>query len=392
MIEPTALFAQYQDLQRYVGWTFEDAQRVESALPLVRESFPELIDDFYREINDHTETQTVITGGEEQVARLKRALLTWIEQLFCGTYDAQFVSCRWNAGYRHVEIGVNQIYASIALSRLRNNLIQLLAARWIGEERELASTIRSLNKLLDLDLVIIEDAYRAEYFQRQQQTERLATIGLMAAGVAHELRNPLNIIKTSVYFLLHANAPGREKVVQHLMRIDRQVDAADRITKTLTDFARLSSPIIEPFPLAACLQETLEICSLPGNICVTIDVPDAFPDILADRGQMQIVFGNLIRNAHDAMPEGGQLTLVASQKGMVAEIAVADNGEGIPQDHLERILEPLYSTKTAGIGLGLAITCAILQKHNAQIDVCSEIGVGTTFIVTLAVNADEPRI
>jgi two-component system sensor kinase FixL len=162
------------------------------------------------------------------------------------------------------------------------------------------------------------------------------------------------------------------------------VDVADGVTTALSDFAKMPLPQLQPFAIKACLGDALESASLSGTIRVAIDCPDDLPPVLGDQRQLTIVFGNLIRNARDAMPEGGDLTIRASQRGASVEIAVADTGIGIREEDLDRILEPLFSTKARGIGLGLAITRAILDKHKAELSVKSQLGLGSTFTVRLA--------
>src|SRR4029077_2398201 len=126
-----------------------------------------------------------------------------------------------------------------ALSRLRKGLLQTLEKVWQGEGCQLLAVRQSLNTLLDLDLAIIEDAYQAEYMARQQRSERLAAIGQVAGGGAHELRNPLNVVKPSVYFLLNARNPSPEKRAEHLQRMERHVVLADSVITALTNFARM---------------------------------------------------------------------------------------------------------------------------------------------------------
>ena len=168
-MEQQLLFERYQDLQKYVGWTEADAHRIQAVAGTIESHIPELIDDFYAEIKRHPAASKVITGGEAQVERLKGTLRAWLARLFAGVYDSNYVLARWQVGLRHVEIGLDQVYANVALSRIRNDLIDVLCNSWQSPPSELAVTIRSLNRLLDLDLAIIEDAYQYEFLLRQKR-------------------------------------------------------------------------------------------------------------------------------------------------------------------------------------------------------------------------------
>jgi signal transduction histidine kinase len=254
---------------------------------------------------------------------------------------------------------------------------------WTGDLETQRSTVRALDKLLDLDLAIIEDAYQAEHMARQQRTERLATIGQVAGGVAHELRNPLNVVKTSVYYLLNARNPVPEKVSEHLQRIERHVTLADGVITALANFAKISIPNLKPFSVEQCIRETLDINPLPPNIQVTVRCNPSLPLALADQDQVRIVLGNIIRNARDAMPQGGTLTITARENDDHVEIATNDTGVGISPENLHRITEPLFSTKARGLGLGLSIARAILEKNKGSLKVISELGKGSTFTVHL---------
>lgn len=376
-------YLRYQELQAYVGWTEADAERVHSVGALVEPALAGIIDDFYDEIERHPNARKVITGGAEQIRRLKGTLVAWVRELFSGQYDEEYVARRWRVGWRHVEIGLDQVYTNVALSRIRTGLTRILQETWTVEPDLVRATVRSLNKLLDLDLAIIEDAYQAEHLARQQRTERLATIGQVAGGVAHELRNPLNVVKSSVYYLLNARNATAEKKAEHLKRIERHVDLADGVITALSNFAKMPLPHSEPFDVEACVRQTLENNPMPESIDTELRISDNTPPGSGDAGQMQIVFGNLLRNARDAMPEGGQLRVAIVSDGDAVEVTVADTGVGIAREDLNRIMEPLYSTKARGLGLGLAIARSILDKHRATLRVSSEPGTGSTFTVRL---------
>lgn len=388
---PEQLADRYREFQEYVGWTEDDAARVLAIAPLARAQIPALVDDFYEEIERHPNARKVITGGQAQIERLKGTLARWVEELLSGTYDAEYVARRWWVGWRHVEIGLDQAYTNVALSRLRSGLVRAVSQAWQGDAAACELSIRSLNKLLDLDLAIIEDAYQAEYAQRLQRNERLATLGQIAGGVAHELRNPLNVVKTSVYYLLNARNLTPEKKLEHLERIERQVELADKVIQSLSSFARMPIPNLVPFDASALIHETLASAPPPESVSVSIRFDPEFPETLGDPGQLQIVFSNLIRNACDAMPDGGRLEIAGRYEGDCVRIALTDSGVGIPSELLPKILEPLFSTKARGLGLGLAIARSILEKNEGSLQVESIPGTGSTFTVRLkAVTVSEP--
>ena len=388
-MDADGLLARYRELQSYVGWDADDARRVQAlAIPL--DSFlPGLIDDFYREIQRHPAASNVITGGDRQIDRLKQSLIQWLRELLAGPYDQAYVVRRWRVGMRHVEIGLDQVYTNVALSRLRNGLIGALGRTWQGDQLSLIETIQSLDKLLDLDLAKIEDAYQAEHLERRRRDERLAAIGQIAGGVAHELRNPLNVIKTSAYYLLNARNASPEKVGEHLRRIEQHVTVADDAITALSNFAKLPHPQLIPFSLHDCLRQVLETEHLPAAIDVELDLAPGLPAALGDANQLRIVFGNLIRNARDAMSGQGRLTIRGQQLDDDVEIEFTDTGTGIPADKLLRIMEPLYSTKARGLGLGLALAKAIVDKHEGTLRVQSEWGRGSTFRVRLKAQTNE---
>jgi two-component system, NtrC family, sensor kinase len=376
-------FRRYQDLQRYVGWTERDAASVQSVAALLDPHLGSLVDDFYAEIELHPEARKVITGGAAQIERLKGSLVAWLRQLLAGPYDQHYVARRWRVGWRHVEIGLDQVYTNVALSRLRKGLLRVMSEAWTGDLKEMLRIRQSLNTLLDLDLAIIEDAYQAEHLARRQRIERMAAIGQVGGGVAHELRNPLNVIKTSVYFLLNARNTTPEKTAEHLGRIERHVTLADGVITALSNFARMPQPDSKPIDVRRIVEEAIESNPLPRNVRVIHDWPADLPAVLADADQLRIVFSNLIRNAHEAMMEGGTLTLRGRRTESGVEVSVVDTGTGISEEHMSRIMEPLYTTKARGLGLGLALARAIVEKNQGNLRAASVLGQGSEFTVRL---------
>jgi transcriptional regulator with PAS, ATPase and Fis domain len=160
-------YQKYFELQRYVGWTDEDRRLVADVGQFLIDRFDPLIEDFYTQIQRHPRAAQVITGGPAQIQQLKSTLRLWLRQLLSGPYDHDYVVLRTKVGRKHVEIGLDQVFTNAALSRLRIGMMGLLAEHLQESPHKLAPTLAALNKLLDLDLAIIEDAYQTEFAARQ---------------------------------------------------------------------------------------------------------------------------------------------------------------------------------------------------------------------------------
>ena len=168
---PEELIERYRDLQHYLRWSTGDRDRVVGLAPLMEPHLDTFVEDFYHEVQQHPETRRVLKGGPQQVERLKVSLRNWLQQLFAGQYDADYVQGRWQVGLRHAEIGLHQVYTNMALSRLRSGMHQVMQ-RTGWPPNEIWPAIDSLNKLLDLDLAIIEDSYEFHRLQLEKRLER----------------------------------------------------------------------------------------------------------------------------------------------------------------------------------------------------------------------------
>lgn len=377
------LWARYEDLRTYLGWSEADLPHVATAAALVRPHMPAIVADFYAEIERHDETLRVFTGGLPQVERLKATLSAWLEQLFAGTYDAAYVARRWQVGLRHVEIGLEEPWTNVALGRIRSRIIDVLATALAERPREFAAVVTTVNRLLDLDLAIIQAAYQHEYVQRLKRGQRLVAIGQMAAGIAHELRNPLNVVRTSAFYLKNARQLTPEKQAEHLERIERQTGLAEQVIMALSDFAKLPLPETEPVPVRRLVDDVLALRDVPPGIEVELVGLDDCPPVAGDARQLAIVLGNLVGNAIDVLSDGGRIRVSAICAGGQVRLEITDDGPGLDPAVVHRVFEPFYSTKVRGMGLGLAMCRAIVENHGGVIRASSPPGSGACFTVTL---------
>ncbi len=236
--------------------------------------------------------------------------------------------------------------------------------------------------------------------------EKLAVLGQLAGGVSHELRGPLGAISNAAYFLNMVLEEPDPDVKQMLEIITKEVRRSEHVIRSLLDFARTKTPVRQAVNVNHIVQEALARTTAPDNVEVVRQLGEALPTILADPDQLVQVFGNLILNGAQAMPEGGRLTVktwqVSEEKparsGQVA-VSVSDTGVGIPEEHLAKLFEPLFTTKAKGIGLGLAVTRTLVEGHGGSIEVESpstglrtgEVGKGSTFTVRLPMTREEGK-
>ncbi|MDD8021196.1 MAG: ATP-binding protein [Acidobacteriota bacterium] len=244
-------------------------------------------------------------------------------------------------------------------------------------------------------IIVFEDITEKIRLQQQMLTsEKLASIGLLSAGVAHEINTPLTGISSYVQILQKKLTEAN--YLQILQKIEAQTERVSRIVKNLLSFSR--NPSDQAFHRVE-LKETLEeIISLIDyrlkslNITLSLDLKPIM--IYAQREKLQQVFINIILNALDAMPGGGQLTIQTKQQEDRAIIKITDTGTGIKPEHLPRIFDPFFTTKGLGkgTGLGLSISFAIIREHEGQILVDSQVGQGTTFAIILPGNLPEKSL
>jgi two-component system NtrC family sensor kinase len=235
---------------------------------------------------------------------------------------------------------------------------------------------------------------RDQQMRRQTQdklmrSDRLAMVGQLASGVAHEINNPLGSILLFSRLLMQ-QVPPEGRVRENLDRIEKETKRCHNIVRNLLDFARQRAPLVEKVEINHLMEATLSVLGdqyLFHNIDVVKNYGSDLPALEGDSAQLQQVFMNIIMNAVDAMEGKGRLTLetrAGDQKGYV-DVSITDSGCGISPENVERIFDPFFTTKEVGhgTGLGLSVSYGIIQTHRGDISVSTTPGVGSTFTVTL---------
>jgi signal transduction histidine kinase len=237
-------------------------------------------------------------------------------------------------------------------------------------------------------ILIVEDiSSRVQLEEQLQISEKMASLGLLAAGVAHEVNTPLTGISSYTQMLLE-KAPPEDPSTKVLEKIERQTFRAAKIVNGLLNLARPAQVDSGPCDINAVINDVLSLLDhqfRTGSIQVRKEMAATAPMVQGIEHKLQQVFLNLFLNARDAMPSGGWLTIVTRADDSGAVVEVADTGSGIPDEALSRIYDPFFTTKEIGkgTGLGLSITYGIVQEHGGTIACDSHVGQGTRFTIRL---------
>jgi PAS domain S-box-containing protein len=223
-----------------------------------------------------------------------------------------------------------------------------------------------------------------------RRAETIISLGTFAAGIAHDLNNPLQVIRSRAELVLESpvSTPASE-LYEDLATIHRQAERATRIIEGFLELSRQREKAVAPLDINQLVDNTLLLLGEQmrnADIRLRTELDRSLPQVNGDMTALERVLVNLLSNARDAMPEGGAITIVSGQPDETPgwlHLTIADNGPGIAPDVLKKIFDLLYTTKASGTGLGLWMSRRIIQEHNGRIDVQSELGRGTRFTINL---------
>jgi len=237
---------------------------------------------------------------------------------------------------------------------------------------------------------------KRELEETLHQTERAAVIGRMAQAIAHDIRNPLNVLKLTLGHLAAKMKPEAERAANQFSSLvatmKDEVGRLESLVNDLLDYTRPARVSREVFDMRQLLKESLSGVSAQAeeqNVELHVEQDDAQTFVLGDARRIQSSISNIVVNAVQAMPGGGTLTAVLRRQDGFVEVRISDTGKGIGAEHLDKIFEPYFSTKQTGFGLGLAVAKKVVEEHGGSIRVESRVGDGTTFTVELPVSTDE---
>ena len=415
--------------KEFLRLTPEEEASLVKLKPLIVRHADDLVAAFYRHLLQFEETRRLLSD-EMITNRLLAAQREYLLQLVGGDYGLEYQAQRLKIGQVHERIGLTPQWYLGAYSLYVGSLFPLMTDAFQGEPAEFVSVYNAFRKVIFLDIGLAIEAYiqksneKLEFANRQlsalsrelekglvrkerdlqtsqeqlRQTEKLAELGTLASGMAHEIGTPMNVILGRAEYLQRKTKdPDTAKGFQTI------IDQVERITKIMNQlltFARRRPIERRPTNLNKVVEETLDVMRerfKRHHIEVKTDLAPSLPPVDADSDQMGQVLLNLAINALHAIGDDGTLrvgtSVVAVPEGPggasidMIELSIADSGHGIPPEDLGKIFNPFFTTKEVGkgTGLGLTVVHGIVQEHGGQIRVESEIQKGTTFHVRLPI-------
>ncbi len=379
----------FAEMKRYMRFGPEDEAALRAFAPQAEPHIGRIVDEFYRRIDEHERARAVLSETP-RIDRLKEQLGEWMARLFTGPWDDDYFELRSRIGRVHVKIGLPQRYMFGAM--------QLVRAAWMDVAREAVpagarvATTKAIHKILDLELAIMLESYREAFVDQVQavktrRADRLASLGTMAAGLAHEIRNPLNAAHLQLSVAQRRlSRPGcPPDVAGALEAASIAAGEMQRLAGLVDDFLQFARP--HPLVMVrADLRFTAEaIANLtaPEAAAAGVEltlIPGGPIFAQVDEEKLKQVLLNLVRNAIEATGRGGRVRLKVAGGEAGARLLVEDDGPGVSAD--APIFEPFFTTKAQGTGLGLPIAHRIVADHGGRIDVDSRPG-RTVFTVVL---------
>ncbi len=386
--------AYLDDMKRYVEFGPGDERALRDLHPLVSADFEAIADHFYEVVVRHPGAAKVVTEGPPQVARLKGTLVDWLTAGLLGPHDELYYERRSRIGRRHVAIGLPQQYMFTGMNVLRSDLHHRVNVRVADDRRR--ATHDAVDKLLDLELAIMLRHYQLEAEERlvrrerSAQTERITAMQTLSAGLAHEVRNPLNAAKLQLELLerrLRRNQ-AEPRLLESTELVSQEIGRLTGLLNEFLSFARPTQLSTSSHDLRAIVQHVLELerpSALARGVTFVVasglEVEDSPIELEVDAGKVHQVVQNLIRNAVEASTRDQVIEVRVERVVDGAAITIRDHGPGIPPEVLPRIYEPFFSTKEGGTGMGMAIVHSLVALHGGTISV--RVDEGTEFTVAL---------
>jgi signal transduction histidine kinase len=378
------------EVKRFVDFREEDARALASLRPVLEAHAHAIVELFYQRILEHPRASKAITGGPDQVERLKATLRVWLVELGSGVYSSAYLEKRAAIGRRHVVIDLPQVFMVTAVDVVRCELARIIRDDLASDLSRREEALTALQKILDIDLAIMLETYHEDTVEKVRRSERRAMIGDLAAKVNHELRNRLGTIKSSAFLLEKQLKDAPDSAVKHLKKIQWGAARAGATVAALLNLARELQPQMTVTDMNHLAREAVAAVVPVSNVSIELELARESPRVRGDPELLVSVVSNLVQNAVEAHEgKGGRVVVRTAVVGGSVFLRVLDEGRGLSDEVAPHIFEPFFTTKVDGAGLGLTIAQEVVAAHGGKLEARSRRDRGgAEFVVELTLEAE----
>jgi signal transduction histidine kinase len=370
----------FDEVKDYMGFEQTHADTLQTLRPTVEPHFEDIVANFYDELWQHDHTKNIF-DGPEQIDRLESSLHDWLEDIFTGPYDNEYFQHRKHVGLVHYKIGLKPEFMFGAMNLIRSDLIEILREESI--EPPLSKAIKSVETILDLDLTVILQSYWDRTMEK-----KLESASSLAAGLAHEILNPLNSIGLNLTLLerrLESDLDSSTDYTKMLDSVRSELQRVSSLAQEIKDFSKpmdISPRWHDAKQIMSELQQVHGATLEASDIELAMDISDDSA-IYCDIDRLKQVFVNLLKNSIEAIEPPGTVQLKIENKDAGTSILIEDDGEGMDPSTQYQIFDLFFTTKASGTGIGLPVVKKIIDAHDGSISVTSNRGQGTRFTISL---------
>ena len=380
----------FEDCMRQIHFDAAETARLVQLHPVLAPYFGGIAELFYQSLAGSPAAMRIFKD-DAQINRLKVSLVDWMSTGLLGPHDERFYERRSRIGRRHVSIGLAQHYMFTAMNTVRTRYHELINE--LCTPSDALGYSRAVNRLLDLELMLmlrhyqIDSEERLVQRERAVQAERLTAMQTLSAGLAHEVRNPLNAAALQLELLNRRiiRTSDDPKLTEPTKLVHHELQRLSKMLNEFVSFARPPQLDISQHDLLAIIKHVLRAEQpLADDHSVTLQLTTSLTAAFAnvDGGKVHQIVQNLIRNAIEASPLHSVVGITVTESNEHIAIAIEDHGPGIPDDVKRRMFEPFFSTKETGTGLGMAIVHSLVTQHQGELTVTTQPGL-TRFVVEL---------
>lgn len=403
----------FEELKQYVMWSAVDEAALHALHPVCAPELVRIADIFYLRILAQDGVRVALQGGEGQVGRLKVTLVAWMDRLLQGPWDEDYFALRCRIGRVHVGIALPQHYMFGAMNVIRRELKLILRQEYEDRPADLGQARDAVDKILDLELAILLHTYREDLLfavrqavrqvesqkekqqlaRRAQVAEKLAAVATLAAGLSHEIKNPLNAASLQLTVLERRLRRLPEKSLQsHLEPLALVQQELQRLSGAVEEFLAFARPrdfIPVPVDLTAVVTTVARLFAAQAETAgLRLETQLAPVRLIeGDAGLLQQAVTNLVLNAIQATPAGGWVRIEVGESAGDVVLRVQDSGAGLSEEARSHLFEPFFTTKELGSGLGLPQVHAVVEQHGGSVSVQDENAGGACFVVKLPAHA-----